>query len=286
MSVFTDVAAEGILLGGGGCAILLQIANPAVGAGVAHHSDFANRPLERLANTVTYVYAAAFGTDEERREVVARVNRAHGPVHSARASVHSRSHPQPHPHPHPSAIASVPPGEVRYDAFDAEAQLWVAATLYQTALAVYEKVFGPLSAADAEDVYLRYGVLGTSLQVPADAWPRDLAAFRVYWATALAELHVTDDARRVAHDLLHPHTAPVWLRMAMPLVRLLTTGLLPSELRRAFVLPWSGSQQRRFDRVFAVAVRVYPHLPLGLRHLPRDRYMSTLKASLGRQGPH
>ena len=82
MSVFTDVAAEAILLAGGGRAILLQIANPAVGAGVARHSDFANRPLDRFANTVTYAYATVFGTPDELAAVVERVNAAHRPVHS------------------------------------------------------------------------------------------------------------------------------------------------------------------------------------------------------------
>ncbi|PPF88689.1 hypothetical protein C5B96_02335, partial [Subtercola sp. Z020] len=80
MSVFTDIAAEGILLAGGGRAILMQIANPAVGAGVAAHSGFADRPLERLANTVTYAYATVFATPVELAAVVRRVNHAHAPV--------------------------------------------------------------------------------------------------------------------------------------------------------------------------------------------------------------
>ena len=39
-----DIGAEGILLAGAGRAILLQIADPRVGHGVADHSDFAQRP--------------------------------------------------------------------------------------------------------------------------------------------------------------------------------------------------------------------------------------------------
>ncbi|WP_136641159.1 oxygenase MpaB family protein, partial [Subtercola vilae] len=167
-----------------------------------------------------------------------------------------------------------------YNAFDRRAQLWVAATLYQTAAQVYERVFGKLGEVEAVEVYRGFGVLGTALQVPAELWPRDLAAFELYWNTALTELHVTDDARRVAHDLLHPRTAPLWLRAAMPLVRLLTAGLLPPELRRAFVLPWSARDQRRFDRIFAALALVYPRLPLSVRHFPRDLYLRRLRASL------
>ena len=255
MSVFTDVAAEGILLAGGGRAILLQIANPAVGAGVARHSDFANRPLERFANTVTYAYATVFCSPDELAAVVERVNAAHRPVHSS-------------------------PSEVRYNAFDRDTQLWVAATLYQSAITVYEKVFGPLDDADAEEVYRRYSVLGTSLQVAAESWPPTRAEFQAYWNDALAQLDVTDEARRVASDLLHPRTAPPWLRAVMPLVRLVTAGLLTPQLRLAFVLPWSAKHQRRFDRVFAVAGFIYPRLPLRLRQLPKNRYLTTLRHSL------
>jgi uncharacterized protein (DUF2236 family) len=48
-----DIAGEAILLAGGGRAILMQIAHPAVGRGVAEHSDFASRPLDRLHATMT-----------------------------------------------------------------------------------------------------------------------------------------------------------------------------------------------------------------------------------------
>ena len=262
MSVFTDVAAEGILLAGGGRAILLQIANPAVGAGVARHSNFANRPLDRFANTVTYAYATVFGTPAELAAVVERVNAAHRPVHNS-----------------PSSGDSPTPG-IRYNAFDRDAQLWVAATLYQSAITVYEMVFGPLGESDAEDVYRNYGVLGTSLQVDEASWPATRADFQLYWADALEHLAVTDDARRVASDLLHPRTAPLWLHAIMPVVRLVTAGLLTPELRRAFVLPWSATHQRRFDRLLAATAIVYPHLPLRLRRLPKSRYLARLGRSV------
>ncbi|RFA07288.1 hypothetical protein B7R21_13795 [Subtercola boreus] len=295
--LFTDIAAEALLLAGGGRAILLQIANPAVGYGVAAHSDFANRPLERLANTVTYAYATVFARPDELAAVVSRVNHAHAPVVSRPAerdelgkllATHVRDASE--------AVGGVEAFEVvegvgadagggerpggAYNAFDHRAQLWVAATLYQTALTVYEKVFGRLAESDAEYVYQRYGVLGSALQMPAQLWPADLAAFRSYWAAAVDGLEVTDPARRVAHDLLHPHTAPMWLKGLMPVVRLVTCGLLGDDLRRAFVLPWSARSQRLFDQLFTVGAVVYPRLPRWIRHLPRDRYLRALRASL------
>lgn len=79
-----DVAAEGILLAGGARAILLQLANPAVGRGVAEHSDFADRPLDRLTGTLTYLYVVMYGTPDEVRAVARRVGHAHTPVPGAR----------------------------------------------------------------------------------------------------------------------------------------------------------------------------------------------------------
>jgi uncharacterized protein (DUF2236 family) len=50
-----DIGAEGVLLAGAGRAILLQIANPAVGHGVAEHSDFSTRAFDRFRAPHTYV---------------------------------------------------------------------------------------------------------------------------------------------------------------------------------------------------------------------------------------
>ena len=75
-----DVAAEALLVAGGGRAILLQIAHPAVGRGVADHSDFASDPLGRLRATLTFVYATVYGSPDEVAAVQRAVNRAHASV--------------------------------------------------------------------------------------------------------------------------------------------------------------------------------------------------------------
>ena len=74
-----EVAGEGIPLGGGDAAILLQVADPRVAAGVARHSDFAERPLDRLHGTLTYLYVLAYGTEEEQHRVARRGGQAHRP---------------------------------------------------------------------------------------------------------------------------------------------------------------------------------------------------------------
>jgi uncharacterized protein (DUF2236 family) len=245
------VAREGALLAGGARAILLQIAHPGVARGVAEHSDFAARPLDRLRATLTYVYGVTYGTPDEARAVAAMVTEAHRAVAGA-----------------------------GYRASDPELQLWVAATLCDTALLVYEQLFGPLDPVIAERVYEQYAVLGTALQVPPGLWPADRAAFAAYWRHMIDTLEVSDDARRVAHDLLHPEQAPLLLWAAMPLNRFLTAAWLPERIRAGFGIAWDAGQQRRYELMMTVGGAVYRRLPVPLREAPKTWYLRDLRKRL------
>lgn len=249
-----DLAREGILVAGAGRAILLQIADPSVAAGVARHSDFSVRPLDRLHATLTFVYALALGTPEEQRRAARRVDRAHIPVRS---------------HTDEAAPA--------YSAFHADAQLWVAATLYDTAVQVYELVFGRLDHDSRERLHREYAIVGTSLQLPPDRWPATRAAFDEYFSQRLMELEVTPEAWDVSVQLLTARAAPAAVRALLPLVRLVTAGLLPERLRAAYGFRWSAAQQRRFDRRVAVARAVWPRLPRIVRAAPSAWYLRAMR---------
>lgn len=238
---FRDLASEGVLLLGGARAILLQVADPVVGAGVAAHSDFANRPVHRLDATLRYVYAVVLGDAEAAHSAPRHVNRAHGPVNGA---------------------------------FDPERQRWVAATLYDTAVLVQERVSGPIPHPLAEEMLREYAALGVRLQMPVELWPTDRAAFAEYWREAVEGLVVGDDARRIAQDLLHPPHPPLLLRVALPLVRLVTAGLLPGALREAYGLPWSARRARRYARVMGAIAVLNRMLPRRVRTWPARRYLA------------
>ena len=245
------VAREGALLAGGARAILLQIAHPAVGRGVAEHSDFAGRPLDRLRATLTYVYCVTFGTSDEIEAVAAQVTAAHRRV-----------------------------AGVGYRASDPELQLWVAATLYDTALLLYEELFGPLESTRADRVYEQYAVLGTALQVPAGLWPADRLAFRAYWNQTIDTLEVSDEARRVARDLLSAEHAPLALRAAMPFNRFLTAAWLPGRIRTQYGISWDDGQQRRYDLLRKVGAPAYRLLPVPIRELPKTWYLRDMRRRL------
>lgn len=237
-----DVSAEAVLLGGGARAILLQLANPVVARGVARHSDFAGRPLDRLHGTLTYLYVIVFGTPDEAQRVARSVGEAHRPVRGD-----------------------------GYDARDVDAQVWVAATIYDSAMRVHDLVLAPVAS---DELVADYAIVATTLGVPPGKWPATRAAFDEYWRAA--PLEVGDDARSVANELLYPRSGPLWLRVAMPTVRVVTAGLLSPELREAYGLPFN---EKRFERLVRFARVVYPRLPKSIRQAPMRRYLKAFRQS-------
>ena len=244
MSALDRFSRDGSLLLGGGRAILLQVADPVVGVAVADHSDFSRQPVRRLHNTLTFVYGVMLGTPEQAAAVARLTARAH---------------------------AAIPGGD------DPHRQLWVAATLYDTAVRVYERLHGPLDPTDAELVLAAYATLGTSLEVPLELWPASRAEFDAYWVDAVARLEVGPAGRRVAHDLFHPASAPLWLRAALPLAELLTASLLPPTLRAAYGLRWSPCRRRRARLAWGVVRLAARVLPDRLLAAPSRYYLRRLR---------
>ena len=257
-TVLSRYAPESIYLLGAGRAILLQLAMPQVGHGVARHSNFAANPVARLHGTLTYIYALSNGTEAQRAMVRDIVNIAHAPVKAAAAK--DGSHPA-------------------YSARDPRLQLWVAATLYSSAMQIHEHVFEPLAEAEAEELFQQYAVLGTELGMPAELWPANLQEFATYWAETSSQLRVDDTVRGVARELLEAKAAPLWVRALMPLARLMTKGLLGPELRELYGFSWSPRQQRAMGYVLSAARLSVKILPKAVRHVPMHLYLKRLERS-------
>lgn len=231
-----DTIGETALLLGAGSAVMNQLALLGVGRGVARHSTTLDRPLDRLRTTLTYLYGLGMGTDEERRAIARMVNRAHVPVR----------------------------GE-GYNAFDADLQLWVAATLAAGGEQIYEKTFGPLDPDSRERLYRDSWIFGTTLQVTEEMWPPTRAEFEEYWARVEAELEVDDEVRAYARKLLTPRADQWYLAPFVLLQNLLTRGNLSPRVREVLGLPWTPADQRRYDRFWRVWRQVYPRLPRAVR---------------------
>lgn len=246
-----DYVDESFIFLGAGAAVLLQLAVPGVGRGVADHSEVLSEPLSRLRTTMSYIYAIALGTPEEKRAIVKMVNKAHIPVRSE-----------------------------SYSAFDPELQLWVAATLYKGGIDLFERFHGPLDPASAERIYRESMEYGNALQVKPEMWPRDLAGFEEYWDRQIDGLEVDFQVLAFVKRLLSGGQAPWFIRLGMPLNNFVTAGLLPPRAREAFQLTWGPRHQRAFDRLFRVLPVVYRLVPRPLRTLPSRLYLRDMRKRL------
>lgn len=246
-----DFVGESFLFLGAGATVLLQLASPGVGRGVADHSTTLVRPIDRLRTTMTYVYAVTLGSPEEKAAIVRMVNKAHVPVRSE-----------------------------TYNAFDPELQLWVAATLYKNGADLYERFFGKLDDETAERVYHQSAVYGTALQVREDSWPESRTEFDAYWNHMIDTAQVDDQVRNYVHALLDGGDAPLLARILLPLNRFVTVGLLPHTMRDKFELPWNPRDQRRFDALMRALPAVYKLAPRPIRQAPAHFYLRDMRRRL------
>lgn len=233
---------EPAIMFGSGRALLLQLAHPHVAAGVDEHSDFQRNPFTRLLGTLEAVYAVVYGTQADAAGVGRRIRWVHD-------------------------FVSGP----AYQANDPQNLLWVHATLADSALASYERVVGPLSPEERETYYQEMTVVAEAFGCPRSAQPATFVEHQAHWDEQVRTIEVTDVARRLAADILEP-TLPFNLHIPLwPVVaifRLVTVGTLPEPIRERYGFTWSSTQQRRLDRLFAVAAASTRVVPRPLRIAP------------------
>jgi uncharacterized protein (DUF2236 family) len=237
---------EGVVLAGGGRALLLQVAHPQVAAGVEQHSDYQSDPWGRLYRTLDTTFKITFGDAPTAARAAARLQGRHRTVRGTDDT------------------------GAAYDARDPALLLWVWATLVETTVVVYERCVAPLSTADRERHYEEQQLFALACGIPDGAWPDGLAAFEDYYATMLAdELRVTPAARAVAHAVVHPRV-PGPLRPALAPNTLLTAGLLPPVLREEYGFTW-GARRERLLGIALASLRLGGRAtPRAVRHAPAD----------------
>lgn len=240
---------DGVAVMGGAANIILQLANLAVGHGVAESrvdsGAIFKHPIKRARTTFTYLAVAMLGTTEEKILYRKAVNKSHAQVHSDANST------------------------VKYNAFDPELQLWVAACLFFGFADSYRIFRGEMEPARKAEFYRLAEPLGTTLQVRPGMWPKDLEAFEAYWQRGLDKLNVDDKVRFFLNklvDLRFLH--PLLSRPFGPLNRLITIGFLPPQVREQMHYHWDDQRQLKFDRVVKIAGSINRLLPRFIRQLP------------------
>ena len=251
-----------LLLGAGPRALLLQLAHPAVAAGVADHSDFRTDPWRRLAGTLRSYLTIVYGTTAAARAEIRRLNALHrgitGPGYSAR---------------------------------DPDLSLWVHATLVESTIAVYDAWLEPLPTARRAAYYAETRPIGRAFGVPETSLPADLAAFERYVAEMLGPagpVHASPVARELAGVVLRPPLAPLATLLPLPagqaaaVLRRIpagayawtlwpSVGLLPPSVREDYGLSW-GPVERAVSAWLVAGWRGWrPLLPAGFRQMAKAR---------------
>src|SRR2546421_6245718 len=105
------VNSEGVLLFGGGTALILQLAHPLVAAGVSQHSNYREDPWGRLYRTLDVVTKVTFGSTKTSEAAAAGLRQVHGRVRGESVEDGGRY-----------------PAGTRYDARTPELVLWAHPT--------------------------------------------------------------------------------------------------------------------------------------------------------------
>ena len=262
-SVSWKINREVIVVAGWGRAILLQLAHPAVAAGVHQHSSFRGSLLSsfrRLRSTVGAMLSLTFGDLEQMISAAARINAIHDRVRGRippslelqRTSPERRGEP--------------------YSAHDPDLQRWVHATLLESIPLTYERLVGPLTVHERDRYCSEAAIMEPLLGMPTGWLPRDSAQLEAYMRGMLTggSLVVTDSSRALAGALLYP---PHWY-LAWPAFRamqVLTIGSLPQRLRRGYGFEWRAREARAFERWTAVLRASVRLLPPFVREWPMAR---------------
>jgi uncharacterized protein (DUF2236 family) len=254
-SVTWKVNREAATLLGGGAAILMQIAHPLVAAGVADHSNFRQRPMDRLRRTLELTLAIVFSDAADALAAVRQIERVHKRVRGTL----------------PERVGPFAAG-TKYAANQPELLFWVHATLVDTALRVHERFVGKLGSAEKRRYYEESKMTARLFGIPERLIPDTWADFGTYMHEMLngPDLAVGSAAREVAASILHPPFPP-GVRHAFQTSNFFTAAFLPPTLRRRFDLSWSRRQESAMN-AFAVGLRsTLPYWPALTRYYPRAR---------------
>lgn len=249
---------EMVAVAGWGRAILLQLAHPLVAAGIDAHSGFRlSLPagLARFRSTVRAMLSLTFGDDDEAVSTAAGINLIHDRVLGQLGT-----------------STGAFPASTSYSAHDAHLLAWVHATLVDSIPLAYQQLVGPLTPDERNRYCTEATIMEPLLDIPAGMLPRTTTALDEYMRDAFdsGTMVVTDAARALAHAVLYP---PRWwlLWPAFRPVQLLTIGLLPEPVRRAYGFRWTARDARAMAR-WTTAVRVGRRVvPAMLREWPSAR---------------
>ncbi|PNV31517.1 DUF2236 domain-containing protein [Streptomyces sp. DH-12] len=236
-------------------ALVLQVAHPAVGAGVDEHSVFRTDPWGRARRSLDSLQLWIYGGDRAAEEG-RRLRRLHRDI----KGTDTRGRP--------------------YHALTPAPYAWVHATGFPVFLRAAEYLFRPFDEAGERRLHEEARQLGRILGIRERDMPGSVGEFWTYFDAV-----VRDELERTAvvEELLDPrrsvpppHGAGAAPRLLWPVLRpallrlqvFTTRGLLPPVARERLDIDWSRGDELRLRLLGRVVRTVVPRLPERLRYLP------------------
>ncbi|MCX5193375.1 DUF2236 domain-containing protein [Streptomyces sp. NBC_00249] len=243
-------------------AFTLQVAHPAVGAGVDQYSVFRTDPWGRGERSLRSVMLWVYGGDEAVAEG-RRVRRLHKEIQGT--DTRGR----------------------RYHSLDPACYSWVHATGFPIALYAGRYLFRRITPAQERQLYAEWLRVGRILGIRDRDMPQTVEEFWPYYHRMLAEeigptkvaLELLDTDAALPPPEVGGRAARLLLRLVWPVLRtaflrlrvFVTVGFMPPDARAALGLRWSPAQERRLRRLGTALRILVPLLPERLRYLPAAR---------------
>jgi uncharacterized protein (DUF2236 family) len=235
-----------------GYALVLQVAHPTVGAGVAQHSSYKQDPWGRLFRTLDFTNSLIYAEPLVAAAVARNIRSMHTKIKGVRAD------------------------GSRYHALEPDAYAWVHASLFGSIASAHARFGNPLRREQEEQFWVEWRGLGRLLGIRERDLPRTLDGYHDYFEAIVHDVlednksvhGVIESLSKLADPPLPHYVQPVW-KLGMPSVaramRLATIGMLPPILRERFGLRWTHAQQLELLTLGATSRATTPLMPRSLR---------------------
>ncbi|MCE5292845.1 MAG: DUF2236 domain-containing protein [Nocardiaceae bacterium] len=235
--------------------LIMQTMHPVVNAGVDQHSVYAERPWNRLFDSLMPIIGVVYdGADAH--DLGRRIRDAH------------------------KNIKGVDDRGRQYHALNPDAYVWVWATIFDSVVRAHD-VFGTsLSDAERRDFYHEWRYVGIGLGLHPDRMPQDLDAFYVYFDHRVSDGLEAGVVPRTVLSLVDDAPPPpgwplgrtAWRVTWLPLRRLAlsaTKATLPESVSRQLGLTSTGADAIELA-IYVAAIRLaFAVLPERARYFPR-----------------
>ena len=220
-------------------ALIIGATHPVPYVGTSDRTWSKEHPFERLARTAKAFEVVYFGSKDDADRMLRAVHSLHEKVNGQLERDEGAF-----------------PAGTHYDAFDPELMFWTMAMLADSSRVCFEALVRPMSIGEREDLWADWVRFGELFGMPRSAAP-DTAADFDDWMRAWirgGRMHLTDEARVVGRAIARDVPVPMSLRPGITATNIVVRGLLPSEVRELYGLPWTPAHEFGF-RAATEAVR-------------------------------